>query len=257
MLPEEPRLFAVRGAGEMLFAPAGEAAQPTPDSPAEQAERIGQMFGEALRRYGLEGRFITRDGRPGETVAALSRTTDIVVLGQPEPGQERATAHRRMAEDVLMTSGRPVLMIPFAGDFAKVGSNVLIGWSEKAEAARAAHDVMELADAGAQFTVLTVRHRPRPVEESELLGAAMARHITRHGFAARAAETVAVASLPASFIVRPELTEADALLNYAADITADLLAVGCYGHSRTREMVLGGVTRDLIDHMTLPVLMSR
>ena len=52
------------------------------------------------------------------------------------------------------------------------------------------------------------------------------------------------------------LSPADALLDYASDISADLLVVGGYGHSRTREMIMGGVTRDLLRHMTLPVLMS-
>ncbi len=256
---EEPSLVGGVGTGAGILAPlepAPEPAVPAPDSPPERAERIGVALREELRRCGLDGNFVTSVGRPGGAVAARGRKADIVVLGQPEPGQAAPSAHRHMAEDVLMTSGRPVLMIPFAGDFKSVGSNVLIGWSETPEAARAVHDAMALADAAARFTVLTVRYGPAPDDRIELPGAEAARHIARHGFEAKAAETVAEANLPASFIVRPSLTEADALLNGAADISADLLAVGCYGHSRTREMVLGGVTRDLLGHMTLPVLMS-
>ena len=55
---------------------------------------------------------------------------------------------------------------------------------------------------------------------------------------------------------RTGLSPADALLDYASDIGADLLVAGGYGHSRTREMIMGGVTRDLLQHMTVPVLMS-
>ena len=67
----------------------------------------------------------------------------------------------------------------------------------------------------------------------------------RHGISAKTART-ALASISAS----------DALLSYAADVSADLLVVGGYGHSRLRERILGGVTRELLQHMTLPVLMS-
>ena len=71
------------------------------------------------------------------------------------------------------------------------------------------------------------------------------RHLSRHGISAKTART-ALAGMTAS----------DALLSYAADVSADLLVIGGYGHSRLRERILGGVTRELLQHMTLPVLMS-
>lgn len=258
-LGEDPGIFGAGGTGGVLapLVPPREATAPSPDSPPERAERIGFAFREELRRNGLDGDFLSTVGRPGEAVAKKARIADLVVLGQPEPEQAKASAHRNMVEDVLMTSGRPVLMIPFAGEFTTVGRNVLIGWVEGAEAARAAHEALVLAAPGAKLTVLTVRRGAAPEDQVELPGAAMARHLARHGFDAEADETVAGASLPPSVTVRPTVSEADALLNYATDSGADLLAVGCYGHSRTREMVLGGVTRDLLSHMTLPVLMSR
>ncbi|MGH7188989.1 MAG: universal stress protein [Acetobacteraceae bacterium] len=256
---EDSGIFGAGGTGGVLapLVPPKGAAAPSPDSPPERAERIGIAFHEELQRNGLEGDFLSTVGRPGEAVAKRARTADLVVLGQPEPEQAKASAHRNMVEDVLMTSGRPVLMIPFAGEFTTIGRNVLIGWVEGPEAARAAHEVLVLATPGAKLTVLTVRRGAAPEDQVELPGAEIARHLARHGFDVEADETVAGASLPPSFTVRPAVSEADALLNYATDRAADLLAVGCYGHSRTREMVLGGVTRDLLSHMTLPVLMSR
>ncbi|MGH7050836.1 MAG: universal stress protein [Acetobacteraceae bacterium] len=256
---EDSGIFGTAGTGGLLapLGPPEEVAAPSPDSPPERAERIGVAFREELRRNGLDGDFLSTVGRPGEAVAKQARTADLVVLGQPEPDQAKASAHRNMVEDVLMTSGRPVLMIPFAGEFTTVGRNVLIGWVEGPEAARAAHEALVLATPGAKLTVLTVRRGAAPEDQVELPGADIARHLARHGFDVEADETVARASLPPSFIVRPAVSEADALLNYATDRGADLLAVGCYGHSRTRERVLGGVTRDLLSHMTLPVLMSR
>ncbi|MDA8049871.1 MAG: universal stress protein [Rhodospirillales bacterium] len=233
-----------------------EPAVPAPDSPPERAERIGEAFREELGRSGLDGSYDSAVGRPGEAVAARARKSDLIVLGQPEPGQTAATAHRHMVEDVLLTAGRPVLIVPFAGEFETVGANVLIGWRESPEAARAAHDALALVEAGAKLTLLTVRHGPIPAERTELPGAGMARHLARHGVKTASDEAVAEASTPASFVVRPAVTETDVLLNYASDVGADLLVVGAYGHSRMRELVLGGVTRGLLGHMTLPVLMS-
>jgi nucleotide-binding universal stress UspA family protein len=93
-------------------------------------------------------------------------------------------------------------------------------------------------------TVLTVE-TTKPADDA-LPTADIAEHLARHGLDVSAARTV----------VSDGLSPADALLDYAADISADLLVVGGYGHSRTREMIMGGVTRDLLRHMTLPVLMS-
>jgi nucleotide-binding universal stress UspA family protein len=94
--------------------------------------------------------------------------------------------------------------------------------------------------------VLTVE-RPRAGGDTQVLPTIeIAEHLARHEFDVSAARTV----------VTDGLSPADALLDYASDIGADLLVVGGYGHSRTREMIMGGVTRDLLQHMTVPVLMS-
>ena len=96
----------------------------------------------------------------------------------------------------------------------------------------------------AKVTVLTVE-TGKPDGEA-LPTVDVAEHLARHGLEVSAARTV----------ISGALTPADALLDYASDIGADLLVVGGYGHSRTREMIMGGVTRDLLRHMTIPVLMS-
>lgn len=232
------------------------AVEPNPANPAEQAEAIGEAFLQALDESGVGGSYESEVGPAAAAVTRRARSADLVVLGQPNPEDPFAPAARQVVEEVLLAAGRPVLVVPYAGQFASVGANVLIGWTESREAARASHDALTLLDPGAKVTVLTVRRGAVPAGRTELPAAAIARHLARHGFAARAEETVAEATTPPSFIVRPALTEADVLLNYAADIGADLLVVGGYGHSRAREFVLGGVTRSLLATMTLPVLMS-
>lgn len=227
-----------------------------PNNRAELAERIGEEFQEVLEKASLRGTYETEIGAPAAAVVRRARTADLVVLGQPDPDDPLASTARSTIEDALLLGGRPVLVVPYAGRFPAVGKNVLIGWSETRETARAAHDALTLIEPGAQATLLTVHRGPLTPAGTELPAAEAARHFARHGIDAKPAETVAEGLSAPTYVVRPDVTEADALLNYASDTGADLLVIGGYGHSRARELVLGGVTRSLLHTMTLPVLMS-
>jgi nucleotide-binding universal stress UspA family protein len=211
----------------------------------EKAGRIEANFREQLRRNDAQGDWEVATGLATDEVARRARTADLLVLGQADPDHPLPPRGRHLIEDGLMKSGRPLLIVPFAGGFSTIGTNVLIGWNGTREAARAAHDALMLIEPTAAVTVLTVE-RGRSAEVDEVPSADMAEHLARHGLKVSAARTVADASI----------SDADALLAYASDTSADLLVVGGYGHSRARELILGGVSRALLDHMTLPVLMS-
>lgn len=211
----------------------------------ERAEIIEAGFRERLRRDDIRGDWHLAVGDSERVVADMARATDLLVLGQHDPGEPTATVARRLVEDALMTTGRPLLLIPFAGRFDTVGSNVLLGWNGSREAARAAHDALLLIKPGAEMTVLSIVSPGRGAT-LEVPGAEIAEHLARHGLKVSVARTVA----------GDGVSDADLLLNYAADSGADLLVAGGYGHSRTRELALGGVTRALLARMTLPVLMS-
>lgn len=114
------------------------------------------------------------------------------------------------------------------------------------KSARTVHDALPLMGPLAKVTVLTVEAADAASAADRPSGAAITDHLSRHELKVSSARTVTADGL----------SPADALLDYASDLRADLLVVGGYGHSRTRDMVLGGVTRDLLGHMTLPVLMS-
>lgn len=253
-----PSPLGLQGIADTAIAAAvpGPASQSELFSAPEQAERIGSAFRESLALHSLRGTFETEIGPPAAAIARHARTADLVILGQPNPDEPLAPFARRTIEDVLLTSGRPTLLVPYAGHFATVATNVVIGWTETRESTRAAHDALPLIATGAKTTLLAVHHGPLTPPGEELPTAAAARHFARHGIDARAAETIAESLGAPTYIVRPQVTEADALLNYASDTGADLLVVGAYGHSRAREVVLGGVTRALLATMTLPVLMS-
>jgi nucleotide-binding universal stress UspA family protein len=203
-------------------------------------------FRERLRREGVNGDWRLETGPLIHAITRRSRAADLVVVGQADPDHPLPPAGRTLVEDILMTAGRPLLLVPYAGTFETVGTTALIGWTPTRESARAVHDALPLLGSSANVTVLTVELPGTTSETDAAPTADIAEHLGRHGLTVTAARTVVSDGLPA----------ADVLLDYAADIGADLLVVGGYGHSRTREMIMGGVTRDLLRHMTLPVLMS-
>jgi nucleotide-binding universal stress UspA family protein len=210
---------------------------------AETAERIETVFRERLRFSGVLGDWRVASGTATETVICEARHADLVILGQLDPGRP-PPGGRQLVEDVLITSGRPILVIPYIGRFETFGTKILVGWNNTREATRAVNDAIPVLAKAASVTIVEVNPKGRKRLTDDTTSADITRHLARHGIRAEAQTVTASTSVP------------DALLNYAADISADLLVLGGYGHSRLRELVLGGVTRQLLQHMTLPVLMS-
>ncbi len=224
------------------------AVQPSLDLSARAYEKAGAIetaFRDVLRRDGLKGDWVLGKGLAAEAAVRRAHSTDLLVVGQYNAEAKSNPSMGDLIGDLLMDSGRPLLILPYAGKFEAVGKNVLVAWNDSAQSTRAVHDALPLIAPDAKVTVLSVQ-RPRRAEDEALPGAEIAEHLARHGFAVSAARTVSDGSL----------SDADALLGYASDNGADLLVMGGYGHSRRREIVFGGVTRSLLDHMTLPVLMS-
>lgn len=230
-----PALTSLQGAANQLE-----------DEALAKAAVIETGFRDQLRRNELRGDWQVGRGMVGDAVARRARTADLVVLGQADADHKLPPSARNMIEDVLMNSGRPLLVVPFAGRFETIGTNVLIGWNATREAARAVHDALMVIEPDASVTVLTVQRGKAGVEPQEMPGADIAEHLARHGLHVSAARTATDGTI----------SDADALLSYASDVGTDLLVVGGYGHSRARELVLGGVSRGLLQHMTVPLLIS-
>jgi nucleotide-binding universal stress UspA family protein len=213
-------------------------------SVAEMEVRIEAEFRDRLRFSGLHGDWRVAANNGHEALVRRTRQADLTILGQVDPDHP-PPAGRHLVEDVLLTAGRPILIIPYAGRFETLGTNVLVGWNDSREAARAVNDAIPLLVKAASVVILEARRAGAKPDSNDVTTADVANHLGRHGIKATTAHT-AMAGISAP----------DALLAYAADLGADLLVVGGYGHSRLRELILGGVTRGLLQHMTLPVLMS-
>lgn len=203
------------------------------------AAEAEDQFRALLRRHGLQSHWHRERGPAAPAVTQWARFADLVVLGQSDP--EYPTVLEQ-PEDVVLACGRPALVLPHKGRFEHAGENMLIGWNGSAQAARAAHDAVSLVSPSASITVLTIDPETDAVCET---GHELASHFERCGFhsAADHGRTVDVAV-------------ADALLARAAALGADVLVMGAYSHSRLREFVLGGTTRDMLRRMTVPVLMA-
>lgn len=209
----------------------------------ERAKPVEARFRDVAARNGLESEWRMAEGVTASVLAQHAHYSDLVVVGQPESG-DGGHGHEVVAT-TLMSGGRPVLVVPWAGEFTDIGSRVLVAWNASKEATRAVHDAMPLLEQAKAVTVLAINPRNGIGDEGELPAADIALHLARHGVKAEAAHTVT-----------QDISEGDALLSYAADASADLIVAGGYGHSRARELVFGGVTRSLLRAMTVPVLLS-
>lgn len=211
----------------------------------DQAKRVEAQFRDALRRQGIEGEWRLVEGAPAERMTAHARYVDLAVVGQIDPAQGSVSDEDRIPEELLLASGRPLLIVPFAGQFETVGENIVVAWKATAEAARAVAAALPLLERAKKVTVLTVNPDRDVDAEPGLPVADIALHLARHGVRAEAAT-----------ITTDDVTTGDALLNHTTDCGADLLVMGGYGHSRARETLFGGVTRQILRQMIVPVVMA-
>ena len=210
----------------------------------EVCDKERQAFEHAASLRGLSAEWRVTEGLEADP-AVHARYVDLTILGQVDPDGGDTELIRPRPELLALASGRPILAVPYAGQFETVGRRVLIGWNATREATRAVNDAMPLLAAADVVTVLTIDAREAPDAHGELPGADISLHLARHGVKATIERTVS-AGVPAG----------EVLLSRAADLGADLLVIGAYGHSRMRELLLGGATRSILQSMTVPVLMS-
>jgi nucleotide-binding universal stress UspA family protein len=210
-----------------------------------EAARVRAEFEHAAELCGIAAEWRAIDDIAEADPTVHARYADLTVLGQLDPDRGAADALQPAPQTVALGAGRPVLAVPYAGRFATVGRRVLIGWNASREATRAVNDAMPLLVTADAVTVLVIDPREGPDGHGETPGADISLHLARHGVKAEIERTVA-----------GYIAIGDVLLSRAADLAADLLVMGAYGHSRMRELLLGGATRSILQTMTLPVLMS-
>jgi nucleotide-binding universal stress UspA family protein len=179
-------------------------------------------------------------GIPHRVFGLHARYVDLSVLAQDNPGAQDLR-FADLAEDVLISAGRPILVLPAKNAGAWTGRAALVAWNGSREASRALADAMPLLEKAQSVEIFTAGEN----DMGDLPGADIAAHLARHRIV-----------VDVFRFAGTESAAGDALLSRAGDIGADFIVMGGYGRSRFREYVLGGVTRHVLQHLTVPVLMS-
>lgn len=207
--------------------------------------RTKALFEKVTGPSGLNCEWRATRGDIYEQATMHARYADLVLTGQFDPKLRDPDIVPDLAEMVALDAGRPVLVVPYIGITGRLGRHILVAWNASREATRAVKDALPFLKAAQQVTVLVIDPRGGAGGHGEQPGADIAAFLARHGVKVTASQTTS-----------NKIDAGDVLLSRAADLNADMIVMGAYGHSRLREMVLGGVTRRIMGSMTVPVLIS-
>ena len=213
----------------------------------DEAGQVTQRFRYACRAARLASfEAVVDEAEPAASVVRHAQCSDLAVLTQADPGARDYRAAQALVEQVVLHSARPTLVLPYAGRIGRIGSTVLAAWDDSREAARAMSDALPLLRRAGKVHVVRW-NESRDDDSDDALRARLEpvrRWLQWHGVAAE------------MHVEAGEIGVGDAMLSRAADLGADLIVMGAYGHARWAERMLGGATRGLLASMTVPVLMS-
>ncbi|MGB0847756.1 MAG: universal stress protein [Thiolinea sp.] len=207
-------------------------------------EVVETQFRQAMADLAGGSNWIEEIGDFNDIVIGYSRRADLVLLGQHNPEQQGDPVLDE-PDKVILRSGRPVMVVPYVQCPLNPPHCIVVAWDGSREAARALYDAMPLLQAADLVELCTIAE-PKSAAAAYAGLDEMVVHLERHGVPAVARR-----------LSRSGLSVGNLLLNHIVDSGADMLVAGAYGHNRLREVVLGGVTRDLLEHCSVPLLMSR
>ena len=217
---------------------------------------IRQSIGESVRvlrsaledigrNHGVEVEWRCLDGAASTLVPQHARFADLCILSQDTSAVATATGYT-FAEQLLFVTGRPVVFIPAQGSFDTLGRHVFVAWNSSRASTRAVNDALPLIERAEKVTLLAVNSAEFAERYGALPPERMVEHLQRHG---ASVDGIWLNGIPSGSI-------ADAVQAEAHKVGADLIVAGAFGHPRLWEKMMGGVTRDLLARMNLPVLMS-
>lgn len=209
---------------------------------AETAARAAATLQPVNLRWSVET-VVAQTGGLGDLVALRARFADLVVLPKPY-GKGRGSEAEAALEAALFEGQAPVLVLPDSPAAAELPRRIVIGWNQSREAMVAVRRALPLLKR-AQMVNITVIDPPQHGPERSDPGGALCQMLVRHGVKAEV-----------SVLARTMPRIADVLTRHLRDMNADLLVMGAYGHSRFREAILGGATRNMLEQAELPVLMA-
>jgi nucleotide-binding universal stress UspA family protein len=204
-----------------------------------------ERFDAAVKRslISAEFRLLRTIGAEAPAIlSVLARRFDLSVFMQSEPGR---VDNDDMIETALFESGRPLIVVPYIQEDGLKLDRVVCCWDGSRAAARAINDALPLLAKATSVDLLIVLNEKTNMANMEVRGVEIATHLARHDV------KVQVETIPA-----PDIDVTNAILSYVADNSGTLIVMGGYGHAKLREVILGGVTREMLKSMTVPVFMS-
>ena len=217
------------------------------ESQREEAEQIKAVFTKhtANEDFPSEFRLVrAEDASAAERLVESARAADLVIMAHEDRENDRYDQRDSQAR-VIRESGRPVIVVPLGYEGDALGQNILLGWSDTREAARAAHDLLSIAAPGAAVTVLRVAS-PQQDALKDACGIALSEALSRHGMKTTLEQRDA-----------GNKDIAEVLNQVAFEKGADLIVTGAFGHSKVYDFVIGATTYALLRDAQLPVMFSK
>lgn len=211
-----------------------------------ELEEMRQQFDKFTREADVEAEWRLVDKTRsliGDVITEHALSADLVVL--PQATGEEWGPWSELPDRVILNCGRPVIVVPEDLKVSAAPKRALLAWSDSAQSARAAFDALPALVRCDSVEVLSVSTAAGGESVRSLAVDQVALALARHGVNAEAATDI-----------REHVNAGEAILDHAREKQVDLLVMGCYGHSRFRETLLGGVSRSILQDMTLPVLMA-
>jgi len=212
-----------------------------------RADKMLARFAAATEAAGLssvEQRKLVNQYEDVAGAAAMqARHADLTIIGQADVEKDDALVVE-IPERVVLDSGRPVLVVPYAGHFEGLGKRAMVAWNASREAARALSAALPLLQVMDEVEVVSINPRRGTHAHGDMPGVDITTVLARQGVRAEV-----------EVLQGDSGSAGEMLLSRAADRSTDLIVMGAYGHSRLREMVLGGATRQMFGSMTVPTLM--
>lgn len=208
------------------------------------AGHLKEKFMAACADAGVEGSFATAEGAAGEIIPWASRLHDLTIIEQRQPDQDELGFDA--AEETALSAGRPVLLVPRSGQFQQPAEHILIAWNGSAMAASAVQGALPFIERARKVTICSGELRLPIRPGSSIPGLTLAGHLRKH--------------VPEVVEEKTELGAAhvgEHLLDRASQLGCGMIVMGAYGRSWFSEYLLGGATRHILKHMSVPILTGR
>ena len=208
------------------------------------------MFARLTASSGIDTEWFSADwGTVGvsmvEVINFYAHTKDLVVVGQTDPSVQPWDVPADLPQQIVMGAGRPVLVVPYSGNFASVGKRAIVAWKSGRVSARAVNDALPFLVNSQEVFVISIG-APGEFKKDDTGSTASIRvNLQRHGI-----------SVKEDHIVMQSIPIANLLMTYAWENSCDLIVMGVFPQKSRGKTDLGPVAKDFFEHMTLPVLMS-